>query len=420
MAGPFEGLTIVEFGRFIAVPYCAQLFADGGADVIKVEPIIGDETRRNGQIIEGEGRQYLNKNRGKRSLAVDLNDEAARDAVKALVHRADIVLANFRPGLAEGFGLDYDSVAAVNPRVIYAENTGYGHAGPLADAPGIDITLQAYSGIAQFHPDDGPIRQPNPLTDYGTALIMAWGVSTALYHRERSGRGQKLDTSLLQAALVLQNNHLNHIDAIDSGRSEFAEYLKTAFADGASWSDVLEARAEAQAAVPMNAYYGFHRTSDGTIALGGGSVAIRRQIVKLLEIEDRWVTEPGWMPDDARAHATAMVEQMSTTLAAHTTEHWLAAFRGIGVPVAPVQMTEQVIEDEQVLANGYVVRLEHELLGGYTVTAPPVQFSETALSAENGSPVLGKHTRELLGEAGLDNAAINALIEAGAAREPSA
>jgi crotonobetainyl-CoA:carnitine CoA-transferase CaiB-like acyl-CoA transferase len=418
MVGPFERLKVVEFGRFIAVPFCAQLLADGGADVVKVEPITGDESRRNGQIIEGEGRQFLNKNRGKRSLSVSLSDERAREAVKTLTHRADIVLANFRPGLAEGFGLDYDSVAAANPRVIYAENTGYGHKGPLANAPGIDVVLQAYSGIAQFHAD-GPVPQPNPLVDYSAALLMAWGVSTALYHRERSGSGQKLDIALLQAALVLQNNTLNHIDAVDSGRVEFVEYLKTAFAEGASWADVIERRASAGLYALMRAYYGFHRTSDGTIAIGGGSLAIRQRIMKVLAIEDRWVTEPGWLPEDSRAHADEVLAQVSSALAREPTVHWMARFQEAGVPVAPVRMPEQLIDDEQAWANDYFVRLEHELLGGYTVTAPPVQFSETPLTANEPSPVLGKHTREILREAGLDAAAIDALVETGAAREPA-
>jgi crotonobetainyl-CoA:carnitine CoA-transferase CaiB-like acyl-CoA transferase len=418
VAGPFDGLTVIEFGRFIAVPYCAQLLGDGGADVIKVEPITGDESRRNGMIIEGESRQFLNKNRGKRSLAVNLSDETARKAVRALTHRADIVLANFRPGLAEGFGLDYDSVAAANPRVIYAENTGYGHEGPLADAPAIDVVLQAYSGIAQFHPD-GPAAQPNPLVDYSAALLMAWGISTALYHRERSGSGQKLDIALLQAALVLQNNTINHVDAVDSGRTEFAEYLKTAFAEGASWADVLEERTRGGLLALMRAYYGFHRTSDGTIAIGGGSMAIRQQIAKVLGLADRWVTEPGWQPEDAPAHASDVLAQVTSALASETTEHWMAAFVKAGVPVAPVRMPEQLVDDEQAWANDYFVRLEHELLGGYTVSAPPVKFSEAKLAAKGPSPVLGKHTREVLGEVGLDDAAVDALIEAGAAREPA-
>lgn len=418
MAGPFEGLKVVEFGRFIAVPFCAQLLADGGADVVKVEPITGDESRRNGQIIDGEGRQFLNKNRGKRSLSVNLSDHAAREAVKTLAQRADIVLANFRPGLAEGFGLDYESVAAGNPRVIYAENTGYGSQGPLADAPGIDIVLQAYSGIAQFHPN-GPVPQPNPLIDYGAALLMAWGVSTALYHRERSGAGQKLDIALLQAALVLQNNNLYHIDAIDGGRIEFVEYLKTAFADGATWAEVLERRAAAGAFVLMRAYYGFHRTSDGTVAIGGGSLAIRRGIVEVLGIEDRWVTEADWLPEDGHAHAADVMAQVSSRIASETTAHWMAEFARAGVPVAPVRLPEQLLDDEQAWANDYFVRLEHELLGGYTVTAPPVGFSETPLEAKAASPVLGKHTREVLREVGLDDAAVDALVESGAAREPA-
>lgn len=416
MPGPFDGLSVVEFGRFIAVPFCGQMLADGGASVVKVEPIVGDETRRNGRIIEGEGRQYLNKNRGKRSLAVDLHHEEARAAVQRLTHRADVVLANFRPGLAAGFALDHASVSKSNPRVIYAENTGYGLRGPMAGEPAMDIAIQAYSGIAQFHPD-GPAPQPQPFVDYGAALLLAWGISTALYHRERTGVGQRLDVSLLQAALTLQNNSLNHIDAVDGWRGEFVEYLKTAFAEGQRWADVLERRTAARPSAPARAYYGFHRTADGTMAIAGASLAIRTQIVKVLGVDDRWVTEPGWLPEDGLAHARYVFDQVASALREHPTAYWLERFKQAGVPAAPVRLMEELLDDEQAWANDYFVTLEHELLGAYTVTAPPVKFAETPLAVTSASPVLGKHTREVLREAGLDDAAVDRLAAAGAVRE---
>jgi len=415
VTGPFAGLRVVEFGRFIAAPYAAQLLADGGADVVKVEPLDGDQTRRNGEVIPGEGRQYLNKNRGKRSLAVDLDHPEVIAAVHRLVHRADVVIANFRPGLPEAKRLDYASIAAANPRVIYAENTAYGRAGPLADAPGMDVALQAYSGIA-FLSADGPQMLANPVVDYAAALLLAWGISTALYHRERSGRGQKLDVALLQAALVLQNNTVNHVDAIDGWRHEFVEYLKRAFVEGESWADAIARREELQPTRLARAYYGFLPTRDGVIAVAGGGTQIQRRMLGVLGLDDPWVTQPGWETDDPEGHTEEIYRRVTERLREQPTAHWLAAFARAGVPAAAYRTPQEVVDDEQAWANGFLVRLEHELLGGLTVVAPPVQFSETPLSVSPASPVLGKHTREVLCEVGLDDEAVSRLVAAGAVR----
>ena len=181
MTGPFLGLRVVELGRFIAASYCGQLFADGGADVVKVEPLEGDASRRSGtQLTPTEARQYLNKNRGKRSLAVKLNDPEVLAAIKTLARGADVLITNFRPGLAVRFGLDYDTVASTNPRIVYAENTGFGHEGPLAGVAGMDLALQGYTGLAPLTPA-GPLTLADPFIDYGAALLMAFGISTALF-----------------------------------------------------------------------------------------------------------------------------------------------------------------------------------------------------------------------------------------------
>jgi formyl-CoA transferase len=413
-SGPFAGLRVLELGRFIAAPYCGQLLADGGADVIKVEALIGDETRRNGAILPNEGRQFLNKNRGKRSLAIDLGDPEARNIIRRLALRTDILIANFRPGDAERLGLDYEGLAAENSRLIYAENTAYGRRGPMAASTGMDMVMQAYSGIST-PTKDGPVPHESPIVDYAAALLLAWGVSTALYHRERTGRGQRLDVSLLQAALVLQNNSMNHVDITDGWRSEFVDYLKHAFADGLSWEEVLSHRRSLQPYAPVRAYYGFLPTADGTIAIAAGTRPLRARMLELLGLEDRWVAEPGWEPPDSRAHADDITAKVEARLRTNTTAHWCAELTRLGVPVAPVHMKEEVVDDIQVWENEYLVRLEHELVGGVTVVGPPVKFSSSPLHAGAASPVLGGQTRGILAEAGLDGAEIDALIARGAA-----
>jgi formyl-CoA transferase len=417
MPAPFEGLRVVEFGRFIAAPYCGQLLADGGADVIKVESLEGDETRRNGAIVPGEGRQFLNKNRGKRSLAVDLRDAEVASAVRRLTLRADVVVANFRPGQAKRHALDYESLAAENPRLIYAENTAYGRSGPMANAPGMDVVVAGYSGLVNITAE-GPLMPPEPIIDYTAGLLLAWGVSTALYTRERSGKGQRLDVALLQAALVLQNNHINHVDVIDDWREEFVEYLKHAFADGQSWSDVLAKRDELQPHAPARVYYGFLRTRDGMISVAAMARPLRLKMMEVLGFDDRWSREPGWEPEDARAYTAELHATVEGILLTDTTENWHRKLSAAGIPCGPMRLREQLLDDQQVLANGFVVRLEHTALGGLTVVAPPVAFSATPLAVAGASPQLGQHTREILFEAGLDTGAVDALADRGAIRLP--
>ena len=413
MSGPFHGIRVVEFGRFIAAPYCAQLLADGGADVIKVEPLIGDDTRRTGEVIPGEGRQFLNKNRGKRSIAVDLNVPEVAAVVRRLAANADVVVANFRPGQSERIGLDYDSLSAINPRIIYAENTAFGRKGPMAGKPGMDLMMAAYTGLAPIGPE-GPIDLEAPIVDYMAAMLLSWGVASALFHRERTGKGQKIDVSLLQASLVLQNNGMNHIDILDNDwRERYVAEARAALAAGASWDDVLDLRTSLAPHAQNKAYYGFFRTADGGIAIAAPGNANRRKLLTMLGVEDRWVTEPGWLPEDAHSHVRGVLNEVAAKLATEPTAHWLGLLQAAGIPASATRFREELLSDEQALANDYFIRLEHELVGELTVVAPPVRFSESPLQADTASPVLGKHSREVLMETGLSAAEVETLVADG-------
>lgn len=415
MAGPYEGLNIVEFGRFIAAPYCGQLFADGGADVIKVEPITGDDARHNGtRLSPTEARQYLNKNRGKRSISVDLSQDDVREIVRNLASQADVVLANFRPGQAEQLGLDYAHLSALNPRLIYAENTAFGKKGPMANEAGMDILLQGYTGIAAPS-RDGPKMSVDPIIDYTAALLLAWGVATALYHRERSGAGQQLDVSLLQAALVIQNNTVNHIDQADQWRHEFVDYLKAAFRDGKTLSEVLEHHEQLKPSI-RPPYYGLFETRDGFIALAAGGVGLRKKVAEILNIEDPELMDPGLPADTGQSPEHPIHDQVSEALRLETTEVWQRRFADQGIPAGPVNFREQILDDLQCWENDYLVRLEHEEIGGMTVVAPPVKFAETPLAAQGPTPVLGRHTREILKEVGLSSARIEEMVAGGQVR----
>ena len=411
--GAFVGLKVIELGRFIAVPYCAQLLADSGADVIKVEPVDGDQTRRNGPIIPNESVQFLNKNRGKRSVAVNLGNSQIKLAVKTLCEKADVIIANFRPGVAETRGLDYESLRKRNTRLIYAENTGYGTEGPLAGTPALDAAIQSYSGLAHLGPE-GPSLHPNPIIDYMAAMLLSWGIASALYHRERTNTGQRIDVALLQAALVLQNNHAHHIDAIGDWRKQYVNFLEEAYKESNPWENIIERKAELVPHAAPRAYYGFSQTSDGIIAISAGGNSLQKKMAELLNINDPRVTDPDWEPpeDIKRYHATVR-DEVQSVLITNTTEHWLEVLSGAGVPCQRYQTLEEVIDDPQIKENNFMIHLEHELLGGLDVVAPPVKFGETPLQAQGPSPVLGKHTREALLEAGMTNDLIDKLVNDG-------
>ena len=394
--GPFNELRVVEIGRFIAAPFCGQLLADGGADVIKVEPPRGDDARHNGTRISAtESRQFLNKNRGKRSIACQLSDPRARDVVANLVDTADVVIVNFRPGQAAKLGLDAAAARQRNPRLIYAQNTAFGPRGPLASKGGMDMVLQARTGLAPLTAD-GPVPLVDPVVDYTASLLMSFGVATALYHRERTGQGQALDVSLLQAALTLQNNTLQHIDAIDGWRETFVQDVRAAFERGDSFSDIL-AHKQSLTPAPDLPFYGFFRTADGLIAIAAGGVELRKRVAAILGFD----SAPG-----AREDAMAR-------LRAAPTAEWLEHFDREGVPAGPVLLKEQALDDEQAWANDYFVRLDHETVGGMTVVGPPVDLHASPLEADQAAPVLGRHTRAILAEAGLASATIDTLIDDG-------
>lgn len=413
-SGPYQGLKVVEFGRFIAAPYCGQLLADGGADVIKIEPVQGDDARRNGtRLSPTEARQYLNKNRGKRSAALKLSDDGVHRALKRLLDGTDVVIANFRPGQAAELGLDYETLAATNPRIVYAENTGFGQRGPLRHKAGMDMVLQAYTGLVPLSKGD-PQPLADPVIDYTAALLMAWGIATALYDRERRGKGQRLDVSLLQAALVLQNNSVNHVDAVDGWRDDFVDYLKSAFREGKSLAEIMAHRDTVKPAIEPP-YYGIFEATDGLLAIAAGGRGLQRRAVEVLGVTDPALQQESFVPDDIPAHARSMRTQTAAALRGNTVRHWLAEFERVGVPAGPVHLKDQVLDEEQVQANGYTTHLEHEEIGGMTVVAPPVKFSATPLGTTTASPPLGKHTREVLAEAGMSEEEIDALAAKGAA-----
>src|SRR5262250_1777673 len=272
---PFDGVTVIELGQFVAVPYAGQMLADGGAHVIKIEPREGEPSRHIAPLAPGESRHYVIRNRGKHALPLELKHPHAREILDALLARADVVLANMRPGLAAELGLEYEQLAPRFPRLIVGTVTAFGARGPDAALAGMDLVVQARSGmmVTGGRVKDGlPTTGESPIADYMAATLLAFGVASALYQRERTGRGGRVDTSLLLASLALQNNLMVRVDALDAARhADFGAWLAQARAGGVPFAEQVERMPRNRVVASQAVYIRTFATKDAALAVACGS-----------------------------------------------------------------------------------------------------------------------------------------------------
>src|SRR5215510_131100 len=273
---PFAGIEVVEFGQFIAVPFCGQLLAEGGARVIKVESLEGDPVRHLAPVAPGESRHFVIRNRGKHSLPLDLKHPDASEILEAFLARADVVLINMRPGLAAELGVEYEQLAPRHPRLIVGTVTAFGPTGPDAALAGMDMVVQARSGLMVTGGKVGasglPTTGESPIADYMAAALLAFGVASALFRRERTGRGGRVDTSLLQSALALQNNLMVRVENVDGARhADFREWLGEARRGGVPFAEQAERMPRNRPVAMAAVYYRTYATKDAALAVACGS-----------------------------------------------------------------------------------------------------------------------------------------------------
>ncbi|MBK6562143.1 MAG: CoA transferase [Dehalococcoidia bacterium] len=419
--GPLAGIRILEFSQIVAGPFAGVALSDMGADIIKVEPLRGEDRRNSGAVVPNEGKYFQSLNRGKRSLTVDLGTPDGQALIHRIIPGFDVVLLNYRAGVAERLNIGYERLSAINPRLVYANITGFGEKGPHVHRAGSDIVAQAYSGLmaAEGKVDEHGAPQSlqsSTFIDRTTGLAAAMGICAALLHRERTGKGQELHVSLLQTALELLSDKVMREPVHDSVlRDPLIAELHEKRDSGARYDEIADVRKQqAPRFASHRLFYGGYHTRRGAIVLGALTMQNRNTIRRILGLDDTTDTAGFNAADpENRRLLEAWRESIQAKLLERDAEEWVATFIEAGVPASVVQQPEDLADDPHVVAAGMMIPMEHAMTGPQQVVGPLVHMSLTPTEALRPAPPLASHTREVLLECGLDESDVGALVAAG-------
>ncbi len=390
---PLEGVRVLDYTQIMAGPFCGMLLADMGADVIKLEKPGGDDSRRMAPpFIAGESAAFLAINRNKRGIVLDLKVDGAREVLHRMVAQSDVLVQNFRRGTLERFGLGYEDAKELNPALIYTHITGFGATGPYSDRGGFDLVAQGMSGLmaATGHPEQTPVKVGVPITDLNAGIYGAYGTLCAYIHRLKTGRGQFVDTSLLEGGIAYTF-------------WESAMYFATG-------QDPVPMGSAHRLSAPYQAF----RTADGHLNIGAANQANWERLVAAIDRQDllddeRFATNP-----DRMVNLEALAAALDETFAQKPTAHWLELLERADVPSGPIYDISQVYGDPHIQARGMEVETEHPVAGRVRNIGIPVKLSETPGRIRRSAPALGQHTDEILNEFGYDEAEVTALRDSGA------
>jgi crotonobetainyl-CoA:carnitine CoA-transferase CaiB-like acyl-CoA transferase len=394
--GPLGDLRVVDLTHILAGPVCALMLADMGAEVIKIErvPFEADEARTDTEPynINGVSAPHMMVNRNKKSLPLDLKHDEGREILARLIAGADIILENYRPGVMDRLGMGWDVLHERHPRLIYGAVSGFGRTGPYAERAGFDLITQGMAGLMSITGEGHgrpPVKPGPPMTDTTAGILLAMGVLAALHHRERTGEGQMVDTSLFEAGIV----HTYWHSAIAFSSDEVPGPLGSGH--------------------PLSAPYQAFPTKDGWLTLGAANGPTWQRFVDMMESDALRDAELFGTNEKRMANLTKLVEVLDAIFKTRTTDDWLAALDEGGVPAGPLNTVPQMHRDDQALARDMIVTLDHPVAGAVKTLGLPVKFSATPGGPRQPAALYGQHTRALLREHGYDDPAIDRLAAGG-------
>jgi formyl-CoA transferase/CoA:oxalate CoA-transferase len=387
---PLAGITVIDLTRYLAGPFCTQILGDYGAEIIKIEPVKGARSEMGGYTGK-DSYFFMSTNRSKKSVQVDLKQPAGRDVVLRLADQADVVIDNFRPGVMEAMGLGYETLAARNPRIIACAISGFGAGGPMRDTPGFDQIAQGFSGLMSVTgtEESGPMRVGIAICDLLGGIFAAQGILLALQARHHSGRGQRVETSLLEAIVSV----LSWSAGI---------YFDTGRTPGPAGNHH-----------PLSAPHGVHAASDRPFNIACGNETMWQTLVEVIERPE--------LKDDQRfsslghriKHRAALTAEINRALASHTAEYWIDTLNRAGIPSGPILTIEEMFNHPQIATREMLLRLSHPVRGEIMTTGLGVKLFESPGHVSR-PPLLGEHTAEVLAARGFSNEELDRLRKASA------
>ncbi|MBD8067931.1 CaiB/BaiF CoA transferase family protein [Bacillus sp. PS06] len=390
---PLDGMKVLDLTQYLAGPYCTMVLSDMGADVTKIEKFpLGDDSRRLGPFINDEGYCFAMPNRNKKSLAIDLKSQKGKQIFTRLAEEADVIIENFRPGVTARLGIDYETIKERNPGIIYCSISGFGQTGPYSSKGGFDIIAQGVTGFMRMtgQPDGKPAKVGIAINDIAAGATALYGILGAYVHKLKTGKGQYLDTSLVDSGLAWTVWE----SAAYFGKGEVPEPTGTRH----------------RRSTPYQAY----RTADGYVTIGAGSQRLWERLCKEVLNTTEWLTDPRFESLDSRViNVDVLEKEIENITTTKPTSYWVEKLDAAGVPAGPVYTYDQTLNDPHVLARDMVVEVDHPKLGKIKTLGIPIKFSETPLQIRRPAAWLGQDTVETLQSAGYTDEEINELFEEG-------
>ena len=398
--GPLAGMKVLEMAQIMAGPTCGMMLADMGADVVKVEKLPGGDDSRSYRepLVNGVSAPFMILNRNKRGIALNLKATQGREILTSMVRQSDVLIENYRKGTLEKLGVGYDVLSAANPGLIYCAISGYGRSGPYADKGGFDLIAQGFAGLMSVTGEPGgpPVKTGNSVADMNAGILAVAGITAAYVHKLKTGQGQRVETSLMEAALQQTYWHA-------------ATYFATGESPGPTGSAHL-----------LSAPYQAFPTRDGYLNIGGANQANWERVATVLG-HPEWRNDPRFLTNtDRMQNLPALTQAMSAILKTRDKADWIAAFDAAGVPAGPVHTIGEALTHPQTLARNMVVDLVHPQAGATRAIGCPIQFSATPTQVTRPAPLLGEHSRELLREYGYEDGQIDGFAADGVIEEATA